>query len=116
MNGNNVLAWNDIVVIAAIDCAKDENNPICREYEIMHYPMLKYFSVNAHPPSLGIVIEKGEGIDAVRHNLVSRLEIEQQEGRGSSWPNIAPYRYTQLFHSHTHIFQLNSRLPPLCSK
>lgn len=59
----------------------------------MHYPMLKYFSINAHPPSLGIIIEKGDSVDSVRHNLISRLETEQQEGQGSTWPNIAPYRY-----------------------
>lgn len=89
----NIPAWNDIVVVAALDCADDDNNPICREYEIMHYPMLKYFSVNEHPPSLGLVIEKGDNIDSVRHNLINRLETEQQEGRGSTWPNITPYRY-----------------------
>ncbi|XP_032671130.1 sulfhydryl oxidase 1-like [Odontomachus brunneus] len=93
---SDILSWNDIVVVAAIDCANDENNPICRDYEIMHYPMLKYFSVNAHPPSLGVVIEKGDGIDSVRHNLVSKLETEQQEGRGSTWPNIAPYRNVEI--------------------
>ncbi|XP_012227767.1 sulfhydryl oxidase 2 [Linepithema humile] len=93
---SDILSWNDIVVVAAIDCADDENNPICREYEIMHYPMLKYFSVNAHPPSLGIAIEKGDSADSVRHNLISRLEIEQQEGRGSTWPNIAPYRNVEI--------------------
>jgi len=63
----------------------------------MHYPMLKYFSINAHPPSLGIIIEKGDSIDLVRSNLISRLEMEQQEGRGSTWPNIAPYRYVINF-------------------
>ncbi|GAB1865282.1 Sulfhydryl oxidase [Camponotus japonicus] len=93
---SDILSWNDIVVVAAIDCADDDNNPICREYEIMHYPMLKYFSVNAHPPSLGLVIEKGSSIDSVRHNLISRLEIEQQEGRGSTWPNITPYRNVEI--------------------
>ncbi|XP_077271184.1 sulfhydryl oxidase 2 isoform X2 [Temnothorax americanus] len=93
---SDVLSWNDIVVVAAIDCADDDNNPICREYEIMHYPMLKYFSINAHPPSLGIVIEKGDSVDSVRHNLISRLETEQQEGRGSTWPNIAPYRNVEI--------------------
>jgi len=97
INKNNVLAWSDIVVVSAIDCADDDNNPICREYEIMHYPMLKYFSINAHSPSLGIVIEKGDSIDSVRSNLIDRLETEQQEGRGSTWPNIAPYRYVKNF-------------------
>ncbi|KAG7207197.1 hypothetical protein KM043_008881 [Ampulex compressa] len=88
----DVSSWRDIVVVAAIDCADDDNNSICREYEIMHYPMLKYFSVKAHPSTLGIVVEKGETVENVRHNLIDRLEKEQQEGRGSTWPNITPYR------------------------
>ncbi|XP_033345405.1 sulfhydryl oxidase 1-like [Bombus vosnesenskii] len=89
---NDIYAWKDIVVIAAIDCADDDNNPICREYEIMHYPMLKYFSVNAHPPSLGLLMEKYDDINELRHSLIDLLGREQQEGRGISWPNIAPYR------------------------
>lgn len=98
---NNVSAWNDIVVVAAIDCADDDNNPICREYEIMYYPMLKYFSVNARLPSFGITIEKEDTAEAVRHNLINRLEMEQQEGRGSTWPNIAPYRYMTMLLPHS---------------
>lgn len=90
---NDIYAWRDIVVVAAIDCADDDNNPICREYEIMHYPMLKYFSVNAHSPSLGLVMEKYNKLNELRHSLIDLLEREQQEGRGISWPNIAPYRY-----------------------
>ncbi|KYM94477.1 PREDICTED: sulfhydryl oxidase 2-like [Cyphomyrmex costatus] len=93
---SDILPWNDIVVVSAIDCADGDNNPICREYEIMHYPMLKYFSINAHSPSLGIVIEKGDSVDSVKSNLINRLETEQQEGRGSTWPNIAPYRNVEI--------------------
>ncbi|OAD58661.1 Sulfhydryl oxidase 1, partial [Eufriesea mexicana] len=89
---NDIYAWKDIVVVAAIDCADDENNPICREYEIMHYPMLKYFSVNAHQPSLGLLMEKYDNVNELRHSLIDLLEREQQEGRGISWPNIAPFR------------------------
>ncbi|XP_033335127.2 sulfhydryl oxidase 1 isoform X1 [Megalopta genalis] len=93
---NDVYAWKDIVVVAAIDCADDGNNPICREYEIMHYPMLKYFSVNAHKSSMGLVMEKYDSVDELRHSLINLLENEQQEGRGISWPNIAPYRNYEI--------------------
>ncbi|CAK9828271.1 Sulfhydryl oxidase 1 [Anthophora retusa] len=89
---NNIYAWRDIVVVAAIDCADDDNNPICREYEIMHYPMLKYFPINAHPPSLGSLMEKHDNVNELRYSLIDLLEREQQEGRGTSWPNITPYR------------------------
>lgn len=63
----------------------------------MHYPMLKYFSVNAHPPSLGLLMEKYDDINELRHSLIDLLGREQQEGRGISWPNIAPYRYINLY-------------------
>ncbi|KZC13020.1 Sulfhydryl oxidase 1, partial [Dufourea novaeangliae] len=89
---DDIYTWKDIVVIAAIDCADDDNNPICREYEIMHYPMLKYFSVNAHTSFTGLVMEKDNSVSKLRRNLINLLENEQQEGRGISWPNITPYR------------------------
>ncbi|XP_012287341.1 sulfhydryl oxidase 1 [Orussus abietinus] len=88
----DVSGWRDVVKVAAIDCADDDNTPICREYEIMHYPMLKYFSVMASPTSMGIEVEKGKDVYAIRHNLIDRLRKEQQDGRGSTWPNIVPYR------------------------
>ena len=89
---SDIYAWRDIVVVAAIDCADDDNNPICREHEIMQYPMLVYFSVNAHPSSLGLLMEKRDSVNELRHSLIKVLENEQQEGRGTSWPNITPYR------------------------
>ena len=87
-----------MVKVSAIDCADDDNNPICREYEVMYYPMLRYFSVDSNPKSLGTVIEKGKDVASMRNILVKQLEIEQQEGRGSSWPNIVPYRYLILIY------------------
>lgn len=63
----------------------------------MHYPLIKYFSVNANPPSLGLVMGKYDNVDEFRHSLIDLLEKEQQEGRGTSWPNITPYRYIDLY-------------------
>nr|XP_034176663.1 sulfhydryl oxidase 1 [Osmia lignaria] len=93
---NDIYGWRDIVVVAAIDCADDDNNQICREYEIMHYPLIKYFSVNANPSSLGLVMGKYDNVDEFRHSLIDLLEKEQQEGRGTSWPNITPYRNYEI--------------------
>lgn len=33
--------WNNVVIIAAINCADEENAPICREYKIDAFPTLK---------------------------------------------------------------------------
>ncbi|XP_003700588.3 sulfhydryl oxidase 2 [Megachile rotundata] len=93
---NDIYGWRDIVVIAAIDCAADENNQICREYEVMYYPLIKYFSVNANPSSLGLTMAKFDSVEEFRHNLTDLLVKEQQEGRGTSWPNITPYRNYEI--------------------
>ncbi|XP_066583966.1 sulfhydryl oxidase 2 [Prorops nasuta] len=92
----DIVSWRDIVEVAAIDCFDDENNGLCREHEIMHYPMIKYFPVNLPPSSMGLPLEKDNSIENMRHRLIDILEKEQQEGRGSSWPNITPYRNSEI--------------------
>ena len=89
-------AWRDIVTVAALDCAHEDNNPLCREYEIMRYPDVRYFAPNEKPKSLGVDVEKGKHMDALRENLITRLQKEQQEGRGTNWPNITPYRSSEI--------------------
>ncbi|GLH13434.1 Sulfhydryl oxidase [Gryllus bimaculatus] len=88
----DVHDWRDVIKIAALDCADDDNNPFCREYEIMHYPSLRFFSANSKVGILGTEVEKGKTEEDIRHNLVHFLKKEQLEGRGSNWPNIIPYR------------------------
>lgn len=85
-----------MVQVGVIDCANDDNNPICREYEVMHYPTIKFFSVNSKPGTLGLEIKKGNDATSLQNLLIKQLEIEQQESRGSSWPNIVPYRYFRM--------------------
>ena len=39
----DILGWRPIVQVTAIDCARDENNNICREFEVMAYPTIRFF-------------------------------------------------------------------------
>lgn len=93
---SSIVSWRTVVQVGVIDCANDDNNPICREYEVMHYPTIKFFSVNSKPGTLGLEIKKGNDATSLQNLLIKQLEIEQQEGRGSSWPNIVPYRKNEL--------------------
>lgn len=82
------------MVIAAIDCANDDNNPLCREYEIMRYPTLKFFPVDCKKDFLGLEIEKDKDEELIRHAIIDQLVKEQLEQRGAdSWPNLVPFRY-----------------------
>ena len=44
-----VADWRNVVVVAGIDCADDNNTATCREFEIMGYPTLKLFPAHAPP-------------------------------------------------------------------
>ncbi|KAG8229632.1 hypothetical protein J437_LFUL002357 [Ladona fulva] len=91
---SDIHAWEGIVSVGVVDCADDNNNPLCREYEVMRYPTIRMFSAK-HSGKLGIELQK-DTIDNMRHALLDFLEKEQMEGRGSSWPNLNPYRSSDL--------------------
>ena len=92
-----IIAWKNIVSIAAFDCSTDENYPICREHEIEKTPTLKFFTVNAKLNDQGIKWKiKLTNEDSIIQALTTQLVKEQEEGRGSTWPNIVPYRYADI--------------------
>lgn len=39
--------WEHTVKVGVLDCAEDENIPICREHDIMGYPTVKLFGAYA---------------------------------------------------------------------
>lgn len=53
--------WSPFLSVAALDCSVDENNDVCRNFEIMSYPTLRFFSphckANATDKSIGVAIE-----------------------------------------------------------
>ncbi|KAH0554373.1 sulfhydryl oxidase 2-like [Cotesia glomerata] len=93
---SEIVGWKDIIEIAAINCANDDNNPICREFKIMYYPAIRYFSPNTKHDSIGDDVEKGETVETMRHNCLKHLQKDQIDGLGLSWPNISPYRNSEL--------------------
>ncbi|KAF7273265.1 hypothetical protein GWI33_014013 [Rhynchophorus ferrugineus] len=89
----DVKDWRDVVIVAAIDCSDDRNNPICREYEIMGYPTLRYFGEDFHESekNYGSPMEKGVSAEDHKHDLLKKMISEQIQGRGQQFPNLLPY-------------------------
>ncbi|XP_072161493.1 sulfhydryl oxidase 1 isoform X2 [Bemisia tabaci] len=83
----NVYNWRDYVHVAAIDCDPDSIDPnnrkLCRSYEVIQYPTLKYFPPKSLPGSLGDPVLKGLTVDELRHSLIKAL-------KGSSSPSNMP--------------------------
>ena len=49
----DVNSWRGVMAMAAIDCAMEANMPICREYEVMGYPTIKFFTPNTPAGDMG---------------------------------------------------------------
>ncbi|XP_061399763.1 sulfhydryl oxidase 2 [Musca vetustissima] len=83
--------WRDIIPVAAIDCAADENNGICREYEVMAYPTLRYFGPGYTPSDSNygsrIMTQDKEQIRSI---LAEFVAAENKTSNMSSWPDFKP--------------------------
>lgn len=69
----SVLEWRDAVGIGAVDCANDANNQLCRDLEVMYYPMIKLFPPHSDTKFLGEAFDKGS-VEEMRSNLLNKLK------------------------------------------
>lgn len=77
-----------MAIVSAIDCSADENNGLCREFEVMAYPTIRYFSPrHTDPKKFGIPAE-GQERRALRRQLVNFLKNETTTP--DHWPNLQP--------------------------
>lgn len=97
---SDLRSWQDLVKIGAIDCTNEDNAPVCRDFEIMTYPTLRYFHENYqdNPKNQGEPIQKGEDMNGHRESLLGHIIQEQQQGRGQIYPNLIPYTGSNLDH------------------
>ena len=86
--------------MAAIDCAMEENMPTCREYEVMGYPSLKFFTPNTPTGDMGVERHSREKtVPAIKRDMIqfiTDLQIKKSEKAGRNWPSLVPARYCKL--------------------
>ena len=60
-----------MISVGAIDCAAEENMPTCREYEVMGYPTLKFFTPNTPTGDMGIERHSREKtVPAIKKDMI----------------------------------------------
>jgi len=89
----DVYGWREVMSVGAIDCAQEENMPTCREYEVMGYPSLKFFSPATPKGEMGEERQsRDKSIQAIKRDMVTYLrEVEgRKERAGRAWPPLLP--------------------------
>ncbi|XP_014205595.1 sulfhydryl oxidase 2-like [Copidosoma floridanum] len=95
----SIYGWKDIVAVGAINCANDDNNPLCRDYEIMSYPTIRFFHLRStnDKDKIGIDMKKDFSENSLRQYLIDQLiKDEQDQEAGLNWPNLVPYRNSEI--------------------
>ncbi|KAJ6643032.1 Sulfhydryl oxidase 1 [Pseudolycoriella hygida] len=88
----DVDTWRDVAIISAIDCSADENNGLCREFEVMAYPTVRYFSPHHTDPKKFGIPATGQERRALRKQLVNFLKNETIVP--DHWPILKPLTQT----------------------
>lgn len=83
----DVFRWQGVVQVAAVDCSVDENNDLCRTFEVMAYPTVRYFAPHYAdlPKHFGVNTE-GHDLKSLRKQLVEFVRNETNPP--SHWPNL----------------------------
>ena len=74
--------------------------PTCREYEVMGYPSIKFFSPNTAAGDMGVERQSRDktvpGIKKDMIEFITGLQINKSEKAGPTWPNLLPARYASI--------------------
>lgn len=86
-----------MIGVGAVDCANDANNQLCRDLEVMYYPMIKLFPPNSDEKFLGEDFKKGT-VEEIRTNLVKKFKSNKSEKVKNNRVNLMPVSSTNLDH------------------
>lgn len=93
----DIYGWKDVITVGAVDCSNPLNTPLCRDFEIMHYPLVKYFPPLPANDFLGTPVKAGS-LDFLVDASLRILKQEAAEGTVSQ-PALLPFngRFADLW-------------------
>ncbi|XP_069365091.1 sulfhydryl oxidase 1-like isoform X1 [Maniola hyperantus] len=93
-----LVPWKNILKLAVIDCSIEENNEICRQFEVMAYPSLRYLHENylKSNANVGDKFRSTDSADKLKIQLINKLQNEQTIGRLSFAPSLDIASYVKL--------------------
>lgn len=86
-----------MIGIGAVDCANDANNQLCRDLEVMYYPMIKIFPPNSSENFLGEDFQK-DTVEEMRKKLVTKFRSLRSEKEKQNHVNLTPLSSSDLDH------------------
>uniref|UniRef100_A0A8C3YLI6 Sulfhydryl oxidase n=1 Tax=Catagonus wagneri TaxID=51154 RepID=A0A8C3YLI6_9CETA len=82
---NDVKDWRPALNLAALDCAEETNNAVCREFDIPGFPTVRFFKAFSKTGSGATLPVAGADVQTLRERLIDALETHSD-----TWPPACP--------------------------
>ncbi|XP_038398106.1 sulfhydryl oxidase 1 isoform X1 [Canis lupus familiaris] len=81
----DVKDWRPALNLAALDCADETNNAVCRDFNIPGFPTVRFFKAFSKNGSGTTLPVAGADVETLRKRLIDALE-----SHGDTWPPACP--------------------------
>ncbi|KAL6722886.1 hypothetical protein Aduo_017959 [Ancylostoma duodenale] len=85
---SDVRGWQDVVKIAAINCADSVNHMTCQNNGVQFFPYIKYFPRNSSDAFSGSKLRPYQSMAEMRDQLTKVVMDDYAVNRFSDWPNF----------------------------
>ncbi|XP_017498213.3 sulfhydryl oxidase 1 [Manis javanica] len=82
---NDVKDWRPALNLAALDCADETNNAVCRDFNILGFPTVRFFNAFSKDGSGTTMSVAGANVQTLRERLIDALESHTD-----TWPPACP--------------------------
>lgn len=90
--GIQVYGWRNYVKVGVIDCSNEKNSQTCRNYEIMAYPTVRYFSPQPASNNIGKEFIRSFNVQVMKNFLIKMLQETQNSMNISTLCDIQPFK------------------------
>nr|XP_061835997.1 sulfhydryl oxidase 2 [Nerophis lumbriciformis] len=94
----DVQDWQQVINMAVLDCAQEDNYDACKEYNIKFYPTFKYFHAHCPPTDQGTTYRGADRqVQSMRRLMVDILQNHTREHLPDHCPPLEPWSSAQIF-------------------
>lgn len=91
----DIINWKNAVQLAVVDCSVEENIGLCRDFEVLAYPSLRYLHENyvKGNGNIGEQMHITDTAEKLKAQLVKKLQNDQSSGRLQHIPQLSIASY-----------------------
>lgn len=100
---SDILAWQSMIKVMALDCSRDENNSLCRQFDVMAYPTIRFIPpyYEDGPQNIGIPITAHAEAEVINALIENMHNVTNQPPK---WPDFTALEPTS---PHAELFTNN---------